>query len=92
MLQTIVINEKNMFYTSLSATVRLDKLDLLFCFTWRFVCGWEVVIHYSLLPNAMYAWQIYTVHAAAIKSGRVTAWKVIMTVDHEAAGLRGSGR
>ena len=28
--------------------------------------------------------------AVAIKSGRVIAWKVIMTV--EAAGLRGSGR
>ena len=44
--------------------------------------------HYSLLANAIYTWQIYG--ATAIKSGRVIAWKAIMTV--EAAGLRGSGR
>ena len=39
--------------------------------------------HYFLLANAIYAWQIYG--AAAIKSGRATALKAIMTV--EATGL-----
>ena len=38
-----------------------------------------VIIRYSLLANG----------DTGIKSGRVIAWKVIMTV--EAAGLRGSG-
>ena len=42
----------------------------------------------SLLANSIYARQING--ATAIKSGCVTAWKAIMTV--EAAGLKGSGR
>ena len=47
---------------------------------------WAAVIihHYQTL----YAQQIYG--AMAIKTGRVIAWKVIMTV--EAAGLRGRRR
>ena len=53
----------------------------------RFACWRAVIIHYSLVANAIYTQQIYG--AMAIKSGRVIAWKVIMTV--EAAGLRGSG-
>ena len=43
--------------------------------------------HYSSLAKTMYAQQIYG--ATAIKSGRVIAWKAIMTV--ETAGLRGAG-
>ena len=42
----------------------------------------QVGSHYSLLANAVYTRQIY--HATAIESGRVIAWKAIMTV--EAAG------
>ena len=53
----------------------------------QFACGGTVIIHYSLLANAVYTRQIYG--AMTIKSGRVIAWKAIMTV--EAAGLRGSG-
>ena len=45
-------------------------------------------MHYSLLANAVYTWQIYG--AMAVKSGRSIVWKAIMTVD--AAGFRGSGR
>ena len=46
--------------------------------------------HYSLFitSKAVYTRQIYG--ATAIKSGRLIAWKAIMTV--EAAGLGGSGR
>ena len=46
-----------------------------------------MIIHYSLLANAIYTQQIYG--ATAIKSGHVIAWKAIVTV--EAAGLRESG-
>ena len=54
----------------------------------QFACGQAVIIHYSLLAYAIYTRQIHG--ATAIKSGRVIAYKVIMTV--EVAGLRGSGR
>ena len=53
----------------------------------QFGCEQVVIIHYSLLANAICTRQVYG--AMAIKSGCVTAWKAIMTV--EAAGLGGSG-
>ena len=53
----------------------------------RFACGRAVIIHSLLLANAICTRQIYS--TTTIKSGHVTVWKVIMTV--EAAGLRGSG-
>ena len=45
----------------------------------RFACGRTVIIHYSLLANAITTWQIHS--TTAIKSGRVIAWKAIMTVE-----------
>ena len=66
--------------------VRPGKLHLLFHispFT-QFAHVQAVIIHYSLLTNAVYTQQIYG--TMAIKSGCVIAWKVIMTV--EGAGPR----
>ena len=41
----------------------------------RLACGWVVIIHYLLLTNAIYTWQIYS--STAIKSGRVIVRKAI---------------
>ena len=70
-------------------SVRPGKIDLLFHISHllKFACGRTVIIHYSLLANAIYTQQMCS--TTAIKSRHVIAWKLIMTVD--AAGLRGSG-
>ena len=68
----------------------LGKLDLLFHISHLLHLhgGGRYIIYYLLLANTRYTQQICG--ATAIKSGRVFARKVIMTV--EVAGLRGSGR
>ena len=54
----------------------------------RFACGRMVIIHYSLLANAVYTRQIYC--AMTIKSGCVVAWKAIMTVRRQVSEEAGA--
>ena len=74
----------------LACQIKPGKLDFLFRISHlatRFACWRGVIIHYLLLVKTL---AIYTQWHYSHKSGRVIAWKAVMTV--EAAGFRESRR